>query len=159
MVGKLKRFLDSFWLKFSVLYFVHFLLFWKYFFVLIFLVMSPLIRISKIHWIITATSFAAEQKRDKRRFQLSLAPYFPLSGLMMQYPIKCRFQYLRRNEWKLLAQFWSFTEVQIRAIEEQWIGEKSYKEHAHRMLLIWLHGSLLAKQNPIKGTNSLTNNF
>ena len=51
----------------------------------------------------------------------------------------------------MLAQFWTFTEIQIRAIEEQWIGEKSYKEHAHRMLLIWLHGSLLAKINPIKG--------
>ena len=59
----------------------------------------------------------------------------------------------------MLAQFWTFTEVQIRAIEEQWIGEKSYKEHAHRMLLIWLHGSLLSKQNPIKGPFSNIFNF
>ena len=61
------------------------------------------------------------------------------------------FKYLRRNEWKLLAAYWKFSETQIRAIEEQWIGEKSYREHAHRMLLIWLNGCLLSKQNPIKG--------
>lgn len=30
------------------------------------------------------------------------------------------------------------------------IGKKSYKEHGHRMLLIWLHGTLLARQNPVK---------
>lgn len=30
------------------------------------------------------------------------------------------------------------------------IGKKSYKEHGHRMLLIWLHGILLAHQNPVK---------
>jgi len=60
-------------------------------------------------------------------------------------------KYLRRNEWKLLGAYWKFSDTQIRSIEEQWIGEKSYREHAHRMLLIWLHGCLLSKQNPIKG--------
>lgn len=30
------------------------------------------------------------------------------------------------------------------------IGKKSYKEHGNRMLLIWLHGTLLAHQNPLK---------
>lgn len=30
------------------------------------------------------------------------------------------------------------------------IGKKSYKEHGNRMLLIWLHGILLAHQNPVK---------
>lgn len=30
------------------------------------------------------------------------------------------------------------------------IGKKSYKEHGNRMLLIWLHGTLLAHQNPVK---------
>lgn len=28
---------------------------------------------------------------------------------------------------------------------------KSFKEHGHRMLLIWLHGVVVAGENPIKG--------
>ncbi|XP_042310083.1 ankyrin repeat and death domain-containing protein 1B isoform X2 [Sceloporus undulatus] len=57
---------------------------------------------------------------------------------------------LKMREWTKLAQFWKFTDAQIKAIEEQWTGKKSYKEHGHRMLLIWLHGVLMAGQNPIK---------
>ncbi|KAM4808294.1 ankyrin repeat and death domain-containing protein 1B [Rhinophrynus dorsalis] len=57
---------------------------------------------------------------------------------------------LKPNEWKKLAHQWKFTELQIKAIEEQWIGKASYKEHGHRMLLIWLHGVLLKEENPIK---------
>ncbi|XP_032865049.2 ankyrin repeat and death domain-containing protein 1B isoform X1 [Tyto alba] len=57
---------------------------------------------------------------------------------------------LKPQEWKKLALFLKFTEEQIKAIEEQWTGKKSYKEHGNRMLLIWLHGILLAHQNPIK---------
>ncbi|XP_074788120.1 ankyrin repeat and death domain-containing protein 1B isoform X3 [Athene noctua] len=57
---------------------------------------------------------------------------------------------LKPQEWKKLALFWKFTEEQIKAIEEQWTGKKSYKEHGNRMLLIWLHGILLAHQNPVK---------
>uniref|UniRef100_A0A8C0E5P0 Ankyrin repeat and death domain containing 1B n=1 Tax=Bubo bubo TaxID=30461 RepID=A0A8C0E5P0_BUBBB len=57
---------------------------------------------------------------------------------------------LKPQEWKKLALFWKFTEEQIKAIEEQWTGKKSYKEHGNRMLLIWLHGVLLAHQNPVK---------
>uniref|UniRef100_A0A8C6K492 Uncharacterized protein n=1 Tax=Melopsittacus undulatus TaxID=13146 RepID=A0A8C6K492_MELUD len=57
---------------------------------------------------------------------------------------------LNPQEWKKLALFWKFTGEQIRAIEEQWTGKKSYKEHGNRMLLIWLHVMLLAGQNPIK---------
>ncbi|KQK83517.1 ankyrin repeat and death domain-containing protein 1B [Amazona aestiva] len=57
---------------------------------------------------------------------------------------------LKPQEWKKLALFWKFTGEQIRAIEEQWTGKKSYKEHGNRMLLIWLHGMLLARQNPVK---------
>uniref|UniRef100_A0A8C0GWC1 Ankyrin repeat and death domain containing 1B n=1 Tax=Chelonoidis abingdonii TaxID=106734 RepID=A0A8C0GWC1_CHEAB len=57
---------------------------------------------------------------------------------------------LRPQEWKKLALFWKFTEEQIKAIEEQWTGNEIYKEHGHRMLLIWLHGILLAHQNPVK---------
>ncbi|XP_066038368.1 ankyrin repeat and death domain-containing protein 1B [Chamaea fasciata] len=57
---------------------------------------------------------------------------------------------LKPHEWKNLAGFWKFTDEQIKAIEEQWTGKKSYKEHANRMLLIWLHGLLLAHQNTVK---------
>ncbi|XP_074992865.1 ankyrin repeat and death domain-containing protein 1B isoform X2 [Calonectris borealis] len=57
---------------------------------------------------------------------------------------------LKPQEWKKLALFWKFTDEQIKAIEEQWTGKKSYKEHGNRMLLIWLHGILLAHQNPVK---------
>uniref|UniRef100_A0A8D2PAI7 Ankyrin repeat and death domain containing 1B n=1 Tax=Zosterops lateralis melanops TaxID=1220523 RepID=A0A8D2PAI7_ZOSLA len=57
---------------------------------------------------------------------------------------------LKPHEWKKLAVFWKFTDEQIKAIEEQWTGKKSYKEHGNRMLLIWLHGTLLAHQNPVK---------
>ncbi|NXW58152.1 AKD1B protein, partial [Eurystomus gularis] len=57
---------------------------------------------------------------------------------------------LKPQEWKKLALFWKFTDEQIKAIEKQWTGKKSYKEHGNRMLLIWLHGILLAHQNPVK---------
>ncbi|XP_010137330.1 PREDICTED: ankyrin repeat and death domain-containing protein 1B [Buceros rhinoceros silvestris] len=57
---------------------------------------------------------------------------------------------LKPQEWKKLALFWKFTDGQIKAIEEQWTGKKSYKEHGNRMLLIWLHGILLVCQNPVK---------
>ncbi|XP_041424825.1 ankyrin repeat and death domain-containing protein 1B isoform X2 [Xenopus laevis] len=60
------------------------------------------------------------------------------------------YKHLKPDEWKKMAQGWKFTEAQIKAIEEQWTGKESYKEHCHRLLLIWLHGVLLAKENPIK---------
>ncbi|XP_070809913.1 ankyrin repeat and death domain-containing protein 1A [Pituophis catenifer annectens] len=60
-------------------------------------------------------------------------------------------KYLKANEWKKLAHYWKFTEAHIRAIEHQWTGTKSYREHGHRMLLIWLHGTIMARENPIKG--------
>ncbi|NXA31967.1 AKD1B protein, partial [Eudromia elegans] len=60
------------------------------------------------------------------------------------------YNHLKPQEWKKLALFWKFTDEQIKAIEEQWTGKKSYKEHGHRMLLIWLHGILLSHQNPVK---------
>uniref|UniRef100_A0ACB8E5Y6 Ankyrin repeat and death domain-containing protein 1A n=2 Tax=Sphaerodactylus townsendi TaxID=933632 RepID=A0ACB8E5Y6_9SAUR len=60
-------------------------------------------------------------------------------------------KYLRPGEWKKLAHFWKFTEAHIRAIEHQWAGTKSYREHGHRMLLIWLHGVVMACENPTKG--------
>ncbi|XP_078071067.1 ankyrin repeat and death domain-containing protein 1B-like isoform X2 [Mustelus asterias] len=57
---------------------------------------------------------------------------------------------LKSKDWKKLALQWNFTEEQMKGIEEQWTGSKSYKEHGHRMLLIWLHGILLTGKNPIK---------
>ncbi|XP_078252923.1 ankyrin repeat and death domain-containing protein 1A-like [Rhinoraja longicauda] len=57
---------------------------------------------------------------------------------------------LKPKDWKRLAMQWYFTNEQITAIEEQWIGAKSYQEHGHRVLLIWLHGVLLTGTNPVK---------
>ncbi|CAJ1048588.1 hypothetical protein L3Q82_009138 [Xyrichtys novacula] len=60
-------------------------------------------------------------------------------------------KHLCRGEWKILAQHWEFSDAHIRAIEHQWTGTKSFKEHGHRMLLIWFHGVAVAGENPIKG--------
>ncbi|XP_037657401.1 ankyrin repeat and death domain-containing protein 1B [Choloepus didactylus] len=57
---------------------------------------------------------------------------------------------LKANEWQRLARLWDFTDAQIRAIEEQWSGRESFREHGHRALLIWLHGVLLTQANPAK---------
>ncbi|XP_032824831.2 ankyrin repeat and death domain-containing protein 1B isoform X3 [Petromyzon marinus] len=59
-------------------------------------------------------------------------------------------QHLKVGGVECLAHHWTFTEAHILAIEQQWAGSKSYKEHGHRMLLIWLHGVLTARENPIK---------
>ncbi|KAK2837365.1 hypothetical protein Q5P01_014577 [Channa striata] len=57
---------------------------------------------------------------------------------------------LKPGDWKRLAEHWNFTQDQVSAIEEQWTGQHSYKEHGNRMLLIWLHGEELAQKNPAK---------
>uniref|UniRef100_A0A9L0TC94 Ankyrin repeat and death domain containing 1A n=1 Tax=Equus caballus TaxID=9796 RepID=A0A9L0TC94_HORSE len=59
-------------------------------------------------------------------------------------------RYLRPHEWKKLAYCWEFSEAHVHAIEQQWTGTKSYREHGHRMLLIWLHGVTTASENPSK---------
>ncbi|XP_074183671.1 ankyrin repeat and death domain-containing protein 1A isoform X11 [Rhinolophus sinicus] len=59
-------------------------------------------------------------------------------------------KYLLPHEWKKLAYCWEFTEAHIQAIEQQWTGTKSYQEHGHRMLLIWLHGVVMKGENPSK---------
>lgn len=79
--------------------------------------------------------------------------------------------HLESNDWKKLARFWDFTEDQIKgnvcvyiyihihivtfkqfltlsAIEHQYTGKSSYKDHAYRMLQIWLHG-LSPCKNPL----------
>ncbi|XP_068994985.1 ankyrin repeat and death domain-containing protein 1B isoform X1 [Embiotoca jacksoni] len=57
---------------------------------------------------------------------------------------------LKAGDWKRLAEHWGFTEEQVSAIEEQWTGQHSYREHGNRMLLIWLHGEELAQKSPAK---------
>uniref|UniRef100_H3DD98 Ankyrin repeat and death domain containing 1B n=1 Tax=Tetraodon nigroviridis TaxID=99883 RepID=H3DD98_TETNG len=60
------------------------------------------------------------------------------------------YELLKPADWKRLAEHWAFTKEQILAIEEQWTGQHSYKEHGNRMLLIWLHGAELAGMSPAK---------
>ncbi|XP_027621872.1 ankyrin repeat and death domain-containing protein 1A [Tupaia chinensis] len=59
-------------------------------------------------------------------------------------------KHLRPHEWTKLAYSWEFTEDHVCAIEQQWTGSRSYQEHGHRMLLIWLHGVAAAGENPSK---------
>lgn len=56
----------------------------------------------------------------------------------------------RRDDWNTLAKHWRFTDIQIRCIEEQYIGKKGYKEHGHRFLLVWFFECLICQRNPIK---------
>ncbi|KAG8223082.1 hypothetical protein J437_LFUL002030 [Ladona fulva] len=62
---------------------------------------------------------------------------------------KVSYKQLGPGEWRRLALHWKFTEDQIRAIEHQYTGPSSYKEHGFRMLLIWAHG-LPPDSNPVK---------
>ncbi|XP_041856626.1 ankyrin repeat and death domain-containing protein 1B isoform X2 [Melanotaenia boesemani] len=60
------------------------------------------------------------------------------------------YELLKAGDWKRLAEHWGFTKEQVSAMQEQWTGQHSYKEHGNRMLLIWLHGEELAQMNPVK---------
>ncbi|XP_027890728.1 ankyrin repeat and death domain-containing protein 1B isoform X3 [Xiphophorus couchianus] len=60
------------------------------------------------------------------------------------------YELLKPRDWKRLAENWAFTKEQVAAIEDQWTGQHSYREHGHRMLLIWLHREELAQTNPSK---------
>ncbi|KAK4336948.1 hypothetical protein RND71_043520 [Anisodus tanguticus] len=57
--------------------------------------------------------------------------------------------YLDVSDWKKLAKLWHFSEEHIQAIEHQYTGKTSFKEHGHRMMSIWLHG-LPPQQNALK---------
>nr|XP_045368308.1 ankyrin repeat and death domain-containing protein 1B isoform X3 [Camelus bactrianus] len=57
---------------------------------------------------------------------------------------------LKASEWQRQARSWHFTDAQIRAIEEQWAVEESFREHGHRALFIWLHGALVTQATPVK---------
>uniref|UniRef100_A0A8C3VWG9 Ankyrin repeat and death domain containing 1B n=1 Tax=Catagonus wagneri TaxID=51154 RepID=A0A8C3VWG9_9CETA len=60
------------------------------------------------------------------------------------------YRHLKANEWQRLARSWNFTDAHIRAIQEQWSGKESFREHGHRALLIWLHGALVTQATPAK---------
>ncbi|KAI4477272.1 hypothetical protein M0804_012862 [Polistes exclamans] len=53
---------------------------------------------------------------------------------------KLAYKQLGPGDWKKMAQHWAFSHEQIRAIEHQYTGSSSYKEHGFRMLLIWASG-------------------
>ncbi|XP_058862178.1 ankyrin repeat and death domain-containing protein 1A-like [Acipenser ruthenus] len=59
-------------------------------------------------------------------------------------------KYLPPGGWKKLANYWQFPAQHVKAIEAQWTGNKSYKEHGYRMLLVWLHGISVEGKHPIK---------
>ncbi|KAL6062300.1 hypothetical protein STEG23_002022, partial [Scotinomys teguina] len=63
------------------------------------------------------------------------------------------YRQLKDKDWQRLARWWNFTEDHIRAIEEQWSGNKSFREHGYRALLIWLHGALMTQPDPAKQLN------
>ncbi|KAL1117602.1 hypothetical protein AAG570_003917 [Ranatra chinensis] len=50
------------------------------------------------------------------------------------------YQQLGPGHWKQLATHWAFTNEQVKAIEHQYTGPCSYKEHGLRMMTIWLEG-------------------
>ncbi|XP_068911669.1 ankyrin repeat and death domain-containing protein 1A-like isoform X1 [Tenebrio molitor] len=62
---------------------------------------------------------------------------------------KVAYKQLGPGEWKMLAHHWAFTEEQIKAIEHQYNGPSSFKEHGFRMMLIWSHG-LGPEVNPVR---------
>ena len=58
-------------------------------------------------------------------------------------------QHLQEQDWLRLARFWDFEEDQIEAIEHQYTGRGSYKEHCHRLMMIWLL-SLPSNRHPMR---------
>ncbi|XP_072346776.1 ankyrin repeat and death domain-containing protein 1A-like isoform X3 [Scyliorhinus torazame] len=59
-------------------------------------------------------------------------------------------KHLKAGDWKKLAEHWDFSNKHIIAMETQWTGKNSYKEHGYRMLQIWLHGFATSGNHPIK---------
>lgn len=54
---------------------------------------------------------------------------------------------LEEDDLRRLFFHWRFKELHVKAIQSQYIGNKSWREHAYRVLLIWLHG---CDENPLK---------
>ncbi|XP_057687251.1 ankyrin repeat and death domain-containing protein 1A [Corythoichthys intestinalis] len=59
------------------------------------------------------------------------------------------YELLKPRDWKRLAEHLGFTLEQVSAIETQWTGQHSYREHGNRMLLIWFHGAEFAVESPM----------
>ena len=68
--------------------------------------------------------------------------------------LELTFKYLTKNEWKLLAKEWCFSDQHLNAIEKYVEGPKCWKEHGYRMCLIWLHG-LNEEDDPMKCLNEV----
>ena len=87
--------------------------------------------------VIKIDCFSLERSPEASRFVAGFL-YFDLfhSGAIQ---INLHFV-IREQEWKRMAVFWKFSESQIRAIEHQYTGQFSFREHGYRMLLIWLDG-------------------
>ncbi|XP_052699720.1 ankyrin repeat and death domain-containing protein 1A-like isoform X4 [Crassostrea angulata] len=67
-------------------------------------------------------------------------PRHPSAAQMKDILWKLATKQLKPGDWKKLALYWKFTAEHIRAIEHQYTGTHSYKEHGFRLLMIWLHG-------------------
>ncbi|XP_049791659.1 ankyrin repeat and death domain-containing protein 1A-like isoform X4 [Schistocerca nitens] len=87
--------------------------------------------------------------RGRRRWQLSREEAATGNERLRAVLWKVAYKQLAPGEWKRLAHHWAFTDEQIKAIEHQYTGPSSYKEHGFRMMLIWAHG-LGPEVNPIK---------
>ncbi|XP_038076846.1 ankyrin repeat and death domain-containing protein 1A-like isoform X3 [Patiria miniata] len=61
---------------------------------------------------------------------------------------KLAMKQLSQDDSTRLVFYWGFSADQVKAVQTQYTGPKSWKEHTYRMLLIWLHG---AEDNPLKG--------
>ncbi|XP_014782978.1 ankyrin repeat and death domain-containing protein 1A isoform X2 [Octopus bimaculoides] len=67
-------------------------------------------------------------------------PTHPSAEQMKEILWRLSTKQLKNNEWKKLALYWKFKPEHIQAIEHQYVGPNSYKEHGFRLLIIWLHG-------------------
>ncbi|KAK3595191.1 hypothetical protein CHS0354_002795 [Potamilus streckersoni] len=67
-------------------------------------------------------------------------PAHPSAPLMKELLWKLATKHLKENDWKKLANYWKFMPDHVRAIEHQYTGACSYKEHGYRLFMIWLHG-------------------
>ncbi|KAL5004492.1 hypothetical protein ScPMuIL_017948 [Solemya velum] len=67
-------------------------------------------------------------------------PNHPSANQMKDILWRLATKQLKPNDWKKLAMHWGFTPEHIRAIEHQYTGPSSYREHGYRLMLVWLHG-------------------
>ncbi|XP_070176862.1 ankyrin repeat and death domain-containing protein 1A-like isoform X1 [Littorina saxatilis] len=67
-------------------------------------------------------------------------PAHPGAGPMREVLWRLATRQLKLGDWKLLAAHWNFAPDHIRAIEHEYTGPHSYREHGYRLLSIWLHG-------------------